>query len=180
MTILELATRWQISYTMFVYALPLMCFLAIECDPVKQVAPFMRWRVKGVLAIVKALMVTGEFTASGELAKRCTHEGILGTLAMADQVSMCEALLRLAVYQGEIGASEDWEVLQEARELLADLESLRGREQESRLVRLWVRDHQDPEGRAFVENQVLRPIRTLAGFAVEGLEVMVGGKKLEG
>ncbi|KAK4140402.1 uncharacterized protein C8A04DRAFT_14984 [Dichotomopilus funicola] len=179
-TILELATRWQTSYHMVVYALPLMCFLALECDPIKLVAPFLRWRVKGVLAIVKLLMVTGEFTASGELANRCTHEGILGTLAMADQVSMCEALLRLVVYQGGVGASEEWEVMREARELLADLETLRGREQESRLVRLWARDWEDVEGGAFVEEMVLRPVRTLAGFAVEGLEAMVGGKSLEG
>ncbi|KAK4035270.1 hypothetical protein C8A01DRAFT_18046 [Parachaetomium inaequale] len=177
-TILQLATSWQSSYKMVVYALPLVCFLSTECDPFKLVAPFMPWRIKGILAIVKLLAVTGEFTASGALATRCTHEGLVGTLAMADQVSMCEALLRLAVHHGSVGASQDWEVLKEARSMLEDLESLVGREQESNLLRAWAKDPEDPEGAAFFENQVLRPINTLSSFAVEALEAMLSGKSL--
>jgi SET and MYND domain-containing protein len=177
-TILQLATSWQTSYKMVVYALPLVCFLSTECDPFKLVAPFMPWRIKGILAIANLLAVTAEFTASGELATRCTHEGLVGTLAMADQVSMCEALLRLAVHHGSVGASEDWEVLKEARSMLEDLESLAGREQESNLLRAWAKDPEDPEGAAFFESQVLRPINTLASFAVEALEAMLGGKSL--
>jgi SET and MYND domain-containing protein len=177
-TILELATRWQTSYKMVVYALPLLCFLATECDPFKLVAPFMPWRIKGIVAIVKLLAVTGEFTASGALATRCSHEGLVGTLAMADQVSMCEALLRVAVHHGSVGAAEDWEVLQQAKAMLEDVESLQGREQESNMLRAWAKDPEDPEGAAFFENQVLRPINTLASFAVESLEAMLAGKSL--
>ncbi len=177
-TILELATSWQTSYKMVVYALPLVCFLSTECSPFNLVAPFMPWRIKGILAIVKLLAVTGEFTASGALATRCAHEGLVGTLAMADQVSMCEALLRLAVHQGSIGASENWEVLKEAKSMLADLESLEGREQESALLRTWAKDPEDPEAAAFFESQVLRPIKTLSSFAAETLEAMLGGKAL--
>ncbi|KAK3902721.1 hypothetical protein C8A05DRAFT_43902 [Staphylotrichum tortipilum] len=177
-TILELTTSWQTSYKMVVYALPLVCFLATECDPFKMVAPFMAWRIKDMVAAIKLLAVTGEFTASGALATRCTHEGLVGTLAMADQVSMCEALLRLAVHHGSVGAAQDWEVLKEARSMLADLESLEGREQESSLLRAWARDPEDPEGAAFFESQVLRPIRTLSSFAVEILEAMLAGKSL--
>jgi SET and MYND domain-containing protein len=177
-TISQLAMRWQTSYKMVVYALPLLCFVSTECDPIKLVAPFMPWRIKGVMAIVMLLAVTGEFTASGELATRCTHEGLVGTLAMADQVSMCEALLRLAVHHGSIGASEDWGVLKEAKAMLADLESLQGREQESKLLRAWARDPEDPEGAAFFESQVLGPIKALSSFAVETLEAMLGGNSL--
>ena len=177
-TILELTTSWQTSYKMVVYALPLVCFLATECDPFKLVAPFMPWRIKDMVAVVKLLAVTGEFTASGALATRCTHEGLVGTLAMADQVSMCEALLRLVVHHGSIGAAQDWEVVKEARSMLADLESLEGREQESALLRAWARDPEDPEGAAFFESQVLRPIRTLSSFAAEILEAMLAGKTL--
>jgi SET and MYND domain-containing protein len=175
-TIGQLAVSWQTSYKMVVYSLPLLCFLATEIDPFKLVAPFKPWRIKGILAIVKLLAVTGELTASGELAARCTHEGIVGTLAMADQVTMCEGLLRLAVYQGSIGASEDWEVLKEARAMLQDVESLQGREQESILLRAWARDPEDPVGAAFFNDQVLRPVNTLASFAVEGMEAMLSGK----
>lgn len=177
-TILQLATRWQTSYKMVVYALPLLCFLSTECDPYKAVAPFMPWRIKGIVAIIKMLAVTGEFTASGALATRCTHEGLVGTLAMADQVSMCEALLRLAVHHGSIGAAEDWEVLKEAKSMLEDLESLEGREQESTMLRRWAKDPEDPEAAAFLEDQVLRPINTLSSFAVETLEAMLAGKSL--
>ncbi|EAQ89278.1 hypothetical protein CHGG_05897 [Chaetomium globosum CBS 148.51] len=159
-TISQLAARWQTSHKMVVYALPLLCFASTECDPIKLVAPFMPWRIKGVMAIAMLLAVTGEFTASGGLATRCTHEGLVGTLAMADQVSMCEALLRLVVHHGSIGASEDWGVLKEAKAMLADLESLQG------------------QGAAFFESQVLGPIKTLSSFAVEGLEAMLGGKSL--
>ncbi|KAK4103136.1 hypothetical protein N658DRAFT_467657 [Parathielavia hyrcaniae] len=178
-TVLELATRWQTNYKMVVYALPLLCFLATECDPFKLVAPFMPWRIKGIVAIVKLLAVTGELTASGALvATGCTHEGLLGTLVTADQVSMCEALLRLAVRHGSVGAAEDWDVLQQAKSILEDVESLPGREQESNMLRAWAKDPEDPECAAFFETQVLKPIKTLSSFAVEILEVMLAGKSV--
>jgi SET and MYND domain-containing protein len=177
-TILNVALRWQTSYKMVVYALPLLCFLATECEPFKLVAPFMPWRIKGIMSIVKLLAVTGEFTASGSLATRCTHEGLVGTLALADQVSMCEALLRLAVHHGSTGASEDWEVLQQARSMLDDVESLQGREKESTLLRAWAMDPEDPEASAFFEKEVLSPIRKLASLAPEILEAMLGNKSL--
>lgn len=177
-TILDLATRWQTSYKMVVYALPLLCFLSVECEPFKLVAPFMPWRIKGVMTIVKMLALTGEFTASGALATRCHHEGLVGTLAMADQVSMCEGLLRLALHHASIGAAEDWEVSRLAKAMLEDVESLEGRETESALLRTWAKDPEDPEAAAFFENQVLKPVNTLSSFAVEILEAMLGGKSL--
>ncbi|KAL1839351.1 hypothetical protein VTJ49DRAFT_1619 [Mycothermus thermophilus] len=152
-TILAVASSWQTSYKMIVYALPLLCFLATECEPVKYPAPFTPWRVKGLVAIAKVLAVTAELTASGALATRCVHEGIVGTLATADQVTLCEALLRLAVRHGEVGAAEDWEVLREAKSMLEDIESLQGRERESNLLRAWAKDPGDPEGAAFFEDQ---------------------------
>lgn len=177
-TVTQLAIRWQTSYKMVVYALPLLCFASTECQPFKYVAPFKPSRIKDILAIVKLLAVTGEFTASGELATRCHHEGLVGTLAMADQVTMCEGLLRLIVHHGSVGAAESWEVLKEAKSMLEDLESLEGREQESTLLRAWANDPEDPEGGAFFEDQVLKPVNTLASFAVEILEAMLGAKSL--
>lgn len=177
-TILDVALRWQTSYKMVVYALPLLCFLCTECEPFKLVAPFMPWRIKGIMSVVKLLAVTGDFTASGALATRCLHEGLVGILALADQVSMCEALLRLAVHQGSVGASEDWEVLQQAKSMLEDVESLAGREKESALIRAWANDPEDPEGSAFFECEVLKRINGLASFAPEVLEAMLGGRSL--
>lgn len=177
-TVTQLAIRWQASYKMVVYALPLLCFASTECEPFKYVAPFKPSRIKGLMAITKLLAVTGEFTASGALATRCHHEGLVGSLAMADQVTMCEGLLRLIVHYGAVGAAESWEVLRDARAMLADLESLEGREQESTLLRAWAQDPEDPEGGAFFEDQVLKPINTLASFAVEILEAMLDAKSV--
>ncbi|KAK4660385.1 hypothetical protein QC762_118470 [Podospora pseudocomata] len=176
-TILLLATNWQTNYKWAVYALPLACFLATQCDPIKLVAPFMPWRIKGVMIITKLLAFTGELTSSGELAKRCTHEGIVGALAMADQVTMCQALLHIVVHQGSIGAAEDWDVLKEAKMMLKDLESLPGRVDESKMVQAWARDPEDPQAKAFFESEVLKPVNTLASFAPEILEdVLVQGQ----
>jgi SET and MYND domain-containing protein len=77
-----------------------------------------------------------------------------------------------------VGAAESWEVLKEAKSMLEDLESLEGREQESTLLRAWANDPEDPEGGAFFEDQVLKPVNTLASFAVEILEAMLGVKSL--
>lgn len=177
-TILQLATSWQTSYKKVVYALPLFCFLSTECDPYKFVAPFMPWRIKNIVAIVKLLAVTGELTASGALATRCSHEGLVGTLATADQVSICEALLRLAVHHGSSSVSDDWDVFTQAKSMLEDVESLKGREQESEMLRTWIQDPEDPRGAAFFENQVLRPIQTLSSFAVDILESTLGGESI--
>ncbi|KAK0671160.1 hypothetical protein QBC41DRAFT_59708 [Cercophora samala] len=178
-TILLLATNWQTNYKWAVYALPLACFLATHCDPIKLVAPFMSWRIKGIMVITKLLAFTGELTSSGDLAKRCTHEGIVGALAMADQVTMCQALLHIVVHQGSIGAAEDWDVLKEAKMMLKDLESLPGRQDESNLVQAWAKDPEDLQAKAFFESEVLKPVNTLASFAPEILEdVLIQGQGL--
>ncbi|KAK0718765.1 hypothetical protein B0T21DRAFT_55750 [Apiosordaria backusii] len=178
-TILLLTTNWQASHKWAVYALPLACFLATQCEPFKLVAPFMPWRIKGVMIVTKLLAVTGELTSNGKLAERCTHEGVVGILALADQVTMCQALLHIVVRQASVGAAEDWDVLKEAKKMLKDLESLSGREKESTLVQAWAKDPEDPEAKAFFENEVVQPVNRLASFAPEILEsVLVQGQGL--
>jgi len=174
-TILHLCNFFQTSYKWVVYALPLTCFLATECDPFKLPTPFEAWRVKGLLSVVKLLAYTGELTSSGELAKRCPHEGIVGALALADQVTMCQALLHLGIHHGSIGADENWQVLVDARAMLKDLESLPGRKKESELIQAWAKDPEHPEGRTFFEEEVLKPVRELASFTPEILDAVLGG-----
>ncbi|KAK4230713.1 hypothetical protein QBC38DRAFT_468621 [Podospora fimiseda] len=173
-TILGLCNYWQTQYKWVVYALPLACFLATECDPVKYPAPFETWRVKGIIVIVQLLAVTGELTSSGELAKRCPHEGIVGVLALADQVTMCQGLLHLAIHHGLIGADEDWQVLKDAKAMLKDLESLPGREKESSLIQAWAKNPEDPQGKVFFEEEVLKPVKELSSIAPEILDAMLG------
>ncbi|KAK3330872.1 hypothetical protein B0H66DRAFT_77985 [Apodospora peruviana] len=176
-SILELASLCQTDDAKFAYALPLACLLATECEPVKLVAPFLPWRVKGVMMIAKLLGRIGELTATGEFAEVCPHKGLVKILSRSDQVSMCEAMLRLVVHYASMGASEDWDVLKEARELLQDIESLKGREKESYFLRTWAKDPQDPEGCEFFEVAVLKPVNELAALAVEIMDAELGDKQ---
>ncbi|KAK4188009.1 hypothetical protein QBC35DRAFT_497557 [Podospora australis] len=173
-TLLSLNCHWMSSYKWVFYSLPLACFLATEIDPYRNVVPFFPWRLKGVVAIVKLLTLMGSLTATGELAKRCPHEGIVGVLAIADEVLICEGLLRLVIKQAEIGAGEDWDVLQFAKEMLKDLETLPGRKKESDLIRKWAENPEDGPGKAFFESEVLKPVRVLASFAPEILDDVLG------
>ena len=65
----EFAGMCQSDDKKIAYALPLACFLATECEPVKLVAPFLPWRVKGMMMVAKLLSYVGELRATGELEK---------------------------------------------------------------------------------------------------------------
>ncbi|KAK3384728.1 hypothetical protein B0T24DRAFT_673503 [Lasiosphaeria ovina] len=172
-TLLQLANSYQEDPK----ALALSCFLATECEPYKLVAPFMPWRIKGAMMIAKLLSGTAQLTASGELAQACSHKGLIEILSKSDQVSMCEAILRLVVHYALLGESEDWEVLAEARAMLEDVESLEGRQNQSALLRAWAKDPQDPEGGAFFHSVVLRPVNELAALAIEIVNAELGNGK---
>ena len=173
-SILEFAGMCQSDDKKSAYALPLACFLATECEPVKLVAPFLPWRVKGLMMVAKLLSHVGELRATGELQTTCTHEGLIDILTKSDQVSMCEAMLRLVVHYASMGASEEWDVLREARDILQEIESLQGREQESYFLQTWAKDPQDPEGSTFFENAVLKPVIDLAALAIGIMDAELG------
>ena len=165
-TILQASTLCQADTRAWAYALPLSCFLATECDPFKYVAPFVPWRVKGMMVLAKLLGEAARLTASGLLAKNCPDKALVGVLERSDQMCMCEAMLRLVIHYATIGASEEWEVLREAREMLGEVESLEGREKESALLRKWAMDPEHPEASAFFQYSVLKPVNELAALAV--------------
>lgn len=160
-----LSNHYQASGN-FAFALCLACFLTTGCHPYAHVAPFRTWRVKGLMLTAGLLSQTAPLSATGELADACPHKELVASLSRCDQVSMCEALLRMVVQYGPMAHSEHWEVLGMARTLLEDIESLQGRERESMLLRAWAANPQNPEGRAFFEEVVLKPVREVAGFAV--------------
>lgn len=87
---------------------------------------------------------------------------------------MCEAMLRLVVYYASMGASEEWDVLREAIDILQEIESLQSREQESYFLRTWATDPQDPEGSTFFENAVLKPVNDLAALAIGIMDAELG------
>jgi len=164
--VLQAISLAQADSRTWAYALPLSCFLATECDPYKLVAPFMPWRVKGAMSVAKLLSETARLTASGELANNCPHKALVDILQMSDQVTMCEATLRLVVHHATIGASEDWEVLKEANDMLEEVEGLDGREKESAMLRAWAADPEGSEANAFFRTTVLKPINKLAALAI--------------
>jgi SET and MYND domain-containing protein len=126
-------------------------------------------RVKGMMVLAKLLGETARMMGMGELASSCSNKKLLEALEKTDQMSMCEGVLRLVVYWGPRGASEVWDVLEEARGMLAEIQSLDGREKESGLLRKWAQEQggEDGEAKAFWEYAVLNPVRELAGMAVE-------------
>lgn len=163
----ELVIRYGTDEQNFALALCLACFLATQCHPVADVAPFKPWRVKGAMMIAQLLSQTAPLSAMGELAKTCPNPALAEKLSGMDQVSMCEAVLRLVVHYGPMAHSDDWEVAVSARELLDDIEKLEGRERETALIRAWSTDPERHDARAFIDDVVLKPINELARFAVD-------------
>jgi hypothetical protein len=148
------------------YALCYACFQAMRVVPIQYVAPFELVRVKGMLVIARLLSQTAPLSMMGELAKVCSLPVLVETLARADQVSMCEAILRLVVHYGPMADSDDWEVMDSAWEMLADIESLPGREQESNLLKAWASNPNHPLGKAFFEKVVYEPLMRLSDIAL--------------
>lgn len=148
------------------YALCHACFAATYVVPIGYVAPFDPWRVKGLLKIARLLSQTAPMAASGELASTCSFGLLVDALAVMDQVTMCEAVLRLVIHWGPMAQWDDWVIVESAREMLEDIESLRGREQESNLLKAWASDPSHPQGKLFFEKVVYEPIKRLAEIAV--------------
>ncbi|KAK3355971.1 hypothetical protein B0H65DRAFT_64635 [Neurospora tetraspora] len=177
-TMLNLATMWGANRTTLVKALSLHCFLAVECWPFKYTASFAPFRVKTLMTIAKLLSAAGDMTYSGDLARYCDHEGVIGVLATVDIVSLTEVILRLVRQNGVIGGVASWDVLFGTKEMLRDIGDLQERdEKDAAMVKHWANDLQDPVSKAFWENVVLKPIKQLASFAIEIIEAELGDNK---
>ena len=165
---LESAIRHYVGQGSLIHALSVSCFVRLNCDPFKYVAPFKQWRLKGLMVIAKMLTNTAPYPVMAELAKQ-TDPALFAALQEADQVTICQALLLMVTQYGPLAHSEEWEVLALAKDILRDIESLAGRETETALLRAWVENRGGAEG-AFFEKEVLRKIEHLASFAVGILE----------
>lgn len=171
----DLVIRYETQEQNLAYALSLACFLATTCHPYAHVPPFKPWRVKGLMMVAQLLSQTAPLGAMGELGKTCPNPALVERLERMDQVSMCEAVLRLVVHYGPMAHSDDWEVVASAHELLDDIAQLQGRERESAAIALWAMNPARAELRHIFEEAVLRPVKGLAGFAPEILERELGG-----
>ena len=177
LTVLDLAAMYQTGPINYVNALSLACFLATECVPYRLVAPFNRWRIKGVLLIARLLAHTAEIFAGGHptkpLPKNCPKE-LVTVLSNCDQVSMCEAMLRLVMLYGPLASSEEWDTVHMAGEMLRDIEQLEGREKESNLLKAWIRDPANVEAKSYFTSQILAPIQDAATFAIGIMDAELG------
>ncbi|KAK1757723.1 hypothetical protein QBC47DRAFT_376838 [Echria macrotheca] len=151
------------------YAVSMQCFIATECEPFMSVAPFMPMRIRNLWEIADLL----GFTMDGS-AEKCPFEPAADVLARADLLSMHEAMLRLVVHYGPIGATEEWNILQMAKEALAEVEKVQGRERQLAMLRTWIRDPNDPEAASFFRENVLKPINELAALAPAIMDMLFG------
>jgi SET and MYND domain-containing protein len=163
-TIHDLVVRYSTREQNYAYALTLACFLATRCHPYSHVAPFSPWRVKGLMMIAQLLSQTAPLSAMGELGKTCPDRALTDILARMDQVSMCEAVLRLVVHYGPAAHSDDWEVLRNARELMDDIQQLQGRDRESAAIGAWAASPATPH--PFIDEVVFGPIKELAEYGL--------------
>ncbi|KAI1425383.1 hypothetical protein F5Y12DRAFT_784657 [Xylaria sp. FL1777] len=163
----------------FAYSLCISSFLATRAEPYKAAAPFAPQRVKGVLMIAKLLANTAP-TGPGQTAvltsgkKPSVLDRISGTLGKMDQATMCQTLLEMVVYYAPAAHSKDWDVLREARDLLGDLEALRGRETEDAFVKAFMRNPNGADERRFFDQIVLGPLQELSAFCFDIMDSEFG------
>lgn len=159
----------------FASALTISCFLALHCHPFKYPMPFHPVRVKDLLMIAKLL----SNTAPGPGSTSADSNGAVGArisqaLANIDQVTVVHAVLTLAVRLGPHAHSDTWQVYQEAAEMLKDVSSLPGRDQEKSLVLNWAKNPEDFDGKFFFDQAVLKPLGELSALAMDVMDAKFG------
>lgn len=170
----EHAIMYYTEIGSFAHALSVACFAALKCAPFKYPAPFKERRLKGLMVIAKTLTNTAPPSVMDELSSK-TDERVMVCLRQADQVAMCEALALMVEKYGPLAHSEDWEIVDLARNFLGDIANLKGRETESGLLRAWV-GGRDEAGTNYFEAQILQPVEDLAAFAVDVMTADFGNK----
>jgi len=161
------AINYYVEQQNYPHALCLECFVAIHSDPFKYVAPFMPWRLKGLLMIAKTLTNTAVASAQG---LRNVHPGVVAALEKTDEGSLYQSILLMVLHYGAMGHSTEWEILNDSREMLTDIESLEARRTESEILREWIKNPEHPAASFFFRERALEPVARLAGLALDIIE----------
>jgi len=161
------AINYYVEQHNYLHALCVECFVAIHSDPFKYVAPFAPWRLKGLLMIAKTLTNTAMPSAKGYAR---VHPGVVAALEKTDEGSLYQSILLLVLHYGPRGHSAEWDILNDSREMLRDIESLEARKTESGILHEWIRNHEHPAASFFFRERALEPMARLAGLAVDILK----------
>jgi hypothetical protein len=160
------AIGYYIEQQNYLHALCLQCFVAVHSDPVKYVAPFMPWRLKGILMIAKTLTNTAVSSTQGF---QKVHPGVRAALEKTDEGSLYQAIVLMVLHYGPKGHSDKWDILEDAREMLRDIESLEARRTESAILHEWIKNPEHPAASFFFRERALEPVMRLAGLALDVL-----------
>ncbi|OAQ91726.1 SET domain-containing protein [Purpureocillium lilacinum] len=164
----------------FAFALAVACLIATRADPYRYVAWFHPVRVKNLFMIAKLLAHTAEKSASlsssvmsPPMRANMDQEAQI-KLQEIDQVALCQMLLVMVLRAAPSGVSNEWDLVQPARELLEDIEQLPGREKELSLINAWIKDPATETSKSFFDYAVVQQVNALASLGTAALKMDFG------
>ncbi|ATY62719.1 SET domain [Cordyceps militaris] len=162
----------------FARALAVAALLARDADPYRFPAPFHPVRAKNLYLLAKLLSNTAAETAAEEGGKAVQASAaaadigarLRDALRDVDQVSLAQMLLLMVLDTAPPPHLAAWELAQQARDVLAIIAKLKGREQELSLIRLWRQDPKSDRAQAFFEYGVGQQLDILADLGRDVLK----------
>ncbi|KAH8202626.1 hypothetical protein TruAng_003227 [Truncatella angustata] len=162
----------------FPFSLAVSCFLAVHIDPFTNPMPFGPSRIKGLQMVANLLSNTGPMSGSETPSSDNSLNGrVAQALSKMDQATIAQAVLAIIAHWAPFAHSKEWQIYRDASMQLNDIEDLPGRGKERDLVKLWVTTPDDVEAAMFFDYAVLKPVRKLAGFALEIMDAEFSGKQ---
>ncbi|OAA80657.1 SET domain protein [Akanthomyces lecanii RCEF 1005] len=182
-TLTELAIYYAEKHD-YAFALAVAALLTRDCDPYRFPAPFHPVRAKNLFMTAKLLSNTAADTALAEtqhgdrtvqMSARAMESADVGrrlhdALRDIDQVSLTQMLLFMVLDTAPPPHLAGWELAQQAREVMAGIAELKGRDQELSLIGLWRKDPKSDRAQAFFEYGVGQQIDILANLGRDVLK----------
>ncbi|KAK1710221.1 MYND finger [Colletotrichum lupini] len=159
-------------------ALAIACLVAYEIEPYKHPIPFHNERIRGLTAIANELSHTAPEPeklvklARDMAAKKKFSAAGVRVLVDLDQVSMCQMVLSLINAYKDRTPKVHWDDVSMIRWMIAEIESLPGRDRENSLINAWI---MDPKGMdQFFRYALVEPLKALSELGKAVLEVDLG------